>query len=177
MFCAPEMAEGVGQRLTPDEQNFLLHDFVQWPWTAFHADLEVRGMNGPDPSARLGQGVGQVGAVGSPAAQIQYSFAPLFASPGRIASTPDPKPRAQDHQQAAGRQLGAKAKREPEETLQEGVVQLPGDALPLRHSFGQPAPATHGLCRECGAALLTTTARRPAKMTSAVNHQVRRKPV
>ena len=32
-----------------------------------------------------------------------------------------------------------KAQGQPEQTLQERIVQFPGDALPLRHPFGEPA--------------------------------------
>ena len=134
----PGVAEGVGQRLTPNQQNFLLHDLVQRPRAAFYGDLKVRRVNGPQLIARLGQGVGQAGAVDPPAAKIQYSFASFLHHPvGLLQRLIQSLPRRIVGGQPAGR--GVKAQRQPEQTLQKRIVQLPGDALPLRHSFGEPA--------------------------------------
>ena len=72
------MAKGIGQRLPPDEQNFLLHDGLQWTRLTVHGNLEICRMNRPKLIANVCQRVRQAGAICMPDAEIHDPLASLL---------------------------------------------------------------------------------------------------
>ena len=139
------VAECIGQRLPPDQQNLFLHDGLQRPRLAFHRDLEIRWVNRPQLITDVGQRLCQAGALCMPDAQIHHPFSPLLHHFVRLLQRVVKRlTRRVANRQTVGRSV--KAERQPEETLQQRVVQFAGDALAFRHSFRKPALQADAQC-------------------------------
>src|SRR3984957_9827581 len=116
ILCA-RVAEGIGHRLSADEQNLLLDDRIQRAWPALDTDLKVCRVNGAQLSRGFPESVCQAGVPVVPGPKIQHPLTPLLHDLVRLSKGVIQRlARWIADRQAAGR--GVKAECQPKQTLQ-----------------------------------------------------------
>src|ERR1700691_5251443 len=111
------MAEGIGHRLSADQQNFLLNDRIQRARPALDTDLKICRMNGAQLSRGFPESLCQAGVLAVYGPKIQHPLTPLLLDLVRLSKGVIKRlARWIPDRQAAGRSV--KAECQPKQTLQ-----------------------------------------------------------